>query len=61
MTIQRVDILYTIRQFYNNMLLIADIMYVNNILFVASVLENINYGMVGVVDNLACPKPEGEL
>ena len=61
MKIQRVDMLYTIRQFYNDISLIVDVMYINDVLFVTSVSENINYRTVSVVDNLTYPKLEGKL
>ena len=50
-----------IRKFYNDIILGADVMHVNDMLFVSRISENINYGTIRVVNNLICPKLESEL
>ena len=50
-----------IRQFYNNIEISADIMFLNNVLFLISISEYIYYETMGVVDNLACLWLESEI
>jgi len=40
---------------------VADVMYINDIPFLTSILENINYRTMGIVDNLKCPHLELEI
>jgi len=50
-----------IYQFYNDVKLLADIIYLNNVLFLTSISEYIHYGIVAVVDNLKYILLEEEL
>ena len=51
----------TIRQFYNNIELSLDVMFVNDVPFLTSISEHIHYETVGAVDNLTCPSLEPEI
>jgi len=41
-----------IKQFYNNIVLSADVMFLNNVPFLTTISEYIYYGTANVVDNL---------
>ena len=53
-SLQRVDIPRIIKQFYDNIELSTDIMFLNDVTFLTSILEHIHYGMASAVDNLTC-------
>ena len=55
------DIHQNIRQYYNDIKLSADIMHVNNIPFLASILDNIHYGTADAINNLQCPTLEAQI
>ena len=50
-----------IKEFYNNVELLADVMHLNNIPFLTSISEHIYYGTANAIDNLTCVKIEDEL
>ena len=48
-------------KFYKNSELSADVVFVNDVSFVASVSENSHYGTIRAVNNLRCASLEIEL
>ena len=54
LTLQRICVLRYIMKFYINTELSADVMFVNDVPFVASISENVHYGTVGAVNNMRC-------
>ena len=58
---QQIDVPLNICQYYNGIELSADVMYVNNIPFLASISDNIHYGTADTIDNLQCPTLEAQI
>ena len=57
--LQKIDILRRIKQFYNEIKIGADVMFLNNIPFVTSISNHIHYGIANTIDNLKYPALEG--
>ena len=52
MSLQQIDVPRTICQYYNNVELSFNVMFVNNVIFLTSISEYIHHGKVNTVDNL---------
>ena len=60
-TLQRVDIPRTIKQFYSNAVLSVDVMFLNDVPFLTSISEHMHYGIAKPADNLKCMSLESQL
>ena len=60
-TMQRVDILQSNMHFYKEIELLVDVIHVNDIPFIMSILESIYYGIISALDNLKYISLEAEL
>ena len=58
---QRIDISQSIIKFYENVELLVDVILLNDIPFVITILENIYYRTVNTVNNMKCILLEFEL
>ena len=47
-----------IKQFFNNIVLSTDVMFLNDVLFLTTISEYIHYSTANAVDNLKCPSLE---
>ena len=48
-------------KFYKNIELSADVIYINNMLFIISISNNIHYRIISAIANLKCSLLESEL
>ena len=55
------DIPYNIHQYYNDIKLSTNVIYINNTSFITSISDNIHYGTVYTIDNLQCSTIEAQL
>ena len=60
-SLQRVDVPRTTRQFHNNVELAADVVFLNDVQFLTTMSEHVHHGTVGPVDNLTCPSLESQI
>ena len=58
---QTVEVPRVIKEYYSNVELSTNVMYLNNIPFITSISEHIHYGTTRVIDNITCLKLENEL
>ena len=59
--LQTVEVPPTVRLHYNNVKISADVMHLNEVLFLTSISYDIHYGTVGAVDNMTCTVLKKEL